>query len=169
MAGTAFEGRDASDRAELLRALDAVPWERLGLAREQGTPEDVSRALRRIARQGPDSAEDDCSPLFGHLAPGNGRLPSAATAALPFVLRLAADPGVGARVGLVALLAALVGTAATAEAQLVDAGWPAAWARHRAAAQALLADPDPEVRYVALPLAADPGHLLERWRAEENG
>ncbi|MCX4613328.1 hypothetical protein OHB25_16955 [Streptomyces mirabilis] len=54
----------------------------------------------------------------------------------------------------------------TARPDLVDAGWPAAWRRHRGAVLALLADPDPDVRREAIPLADGVVPLLERWRAE---
>ncbi|MFF2124389.1 hypothetical protein ACFVW1_03120 [Streptomyces olivochromogenes] len=149
-----------------LEALDAVPWDRLESALPQHPVEGVPRALRRLALGGGAATEEHCYPLSYCLAAGNGRVPSAATAALPFLVALAADPGTGARVDLVGLLVSLKRAAKTARPDLVDAGWPAAWGRHRGAVLALLADPDPDVRREAIPLADGVVPLLERWRAE---
>lgn len=149
-----------------LEALDAVPWDRLESALPQHPVQEVPRALRRLALAGWAATEEDCYPLFFCLAAGNGRVSSAATAALPYVVGLAADPGMGARVTLVELLECLFREAATAEPHLVDEEWPATWRRHRGAVRALLADPDPEVRRAAIPIAGGVAPLLERWRAE---
>jgi hypothetical protein len=126
----------------------------------------VPRALRRLALAGGAATEEYCYPLYSCLIAGNGRVPSAATAALPFVVALAADPEAGARVDLVGLLVAFAHATRTARPDLVDAGWTAAWRRHRGAVLALLADPDPDVRREAIPLADGVVPLLERWRAE---
>lgn len=72
----------------------------------------------------------------------------------------------GARATLVQLLASLSKTTAEADPGLVDAGWHEAWRLQRPRIQALLADPLPEVRREALPLAEGVGVLLERWHAE---
>lgn len=149
-----------------LEALEDVPWDRLESALPQHPVTGVPRALRRLALAGGAATDEDCAPLFYCLAAGNGRVPSAATAALPFVLALAADPGVAVRVSLVDLLACMCRTAATAEPDGVDEGWPAAWEHHRSAVLALLADADPEVRRSALSLAGDVEPLLQRWRVE---
>ncbi|MFF4352045.1 HEAT repeat domain-containing protein [Streptomyces sp. NPDC001530] len=149
-----------------LEALDAVPWGRLESASPQDPVKEVPRALRRLARAGGAATEDQCHPLFSCLAWGSGRMPSAATAALPFIVALAADPGMGARTTLVDLLVYLSQAAEKAEPHLVDEGWPAAWRRHWDAIRALLADPDSKVRRTALPLADGVAALLERWRAE---
>lgn len=149
-----------------LEALDAVPWDRLESALPQHPVEGVPRALRRLALGGGAATEEHCYPLSFCLAAGNGRVPSAATAALPFLVALAADPGNGARVDLVGLLVSLKRAAKQARPELVDEGWPAEWRRHRGAVLALLADPDPDVRREAIPLADGVVPLLERWRAE---
>ncbi|MET7699455.1 hypothetical protein [Streptomyces sp. NPDC005485] len=149
-----------------LKALEDVPWDRLESALPQHPVTGVPRALRRLALAGGAATDEDCGPLFSCLAAGNGRVTSAATAALPFVLALAADPGMAVRVTLVDLLHCMVRTAATAEPHLVDKGWATAWEHHRPAILALLADPDPEVRRSALSLAGDAAPLLERRRAE---
>ncbi|MFF8024012.1 hypothetical protein ACFZDJ_23430 [Streptomyces sp. NPDC007896] len=149
-----------------LEALDAVPWDRLESALPRHPVEEVPRALRRLALAGRAATEEYCYPLYSCLLAGNGRVPSAATAALPFVVALASDPGAGARVDLVGLLVCFAHATRTARPDLVDEGWPAAWRRHQGAVLALLADPDPDVRREAIPLADGVVPLLERWRAE---
>lgn len=150
-----------------LEGLDAVPWDRLESGLPQHPVKEVPRTLRRLALAGGAATEEDCYPLFSCLAVGkNGRVSSAVTAALPFVVALAADPGMGARVTLVEVLECLFRAATTAEPHLVDEEWPATWRRHRGAVRALLADPDPEVRRAAIPVADGVAPLLERWRVE---
>ncbi|WP_330289122.1 HEAT repeat domain-containing protein [Streptomyces sp. NBC_00576] len=121
--------------------------------------------LRRS--RGSELTEEDCWALYTHVGAGRNDLTAAATAALPDLLRLAASPG-GVRVDLVDLVGTLARKAATAPPEAVDPGWPAAWERHRTAAEALLSDPDRAVRYAALGLTPAPAKLLERWRAEED-
>ncbi|MER6126312.1 hypothetical protein ABT173_27560 [Streptomyces sp. NPDC001795] len=149
-----------------LEALDDVPWDRLESALEHHPAKEMRRALRRLALKGGAATEEDCCPLFDCFALGTGRVASVATAALPFVVALADDPGMGARTTLVELLASLSKVAAEAEPGLVDPGWHEAWRRQRPRFQALLADARPEVRREALPLAEGVGALLERWHAE---
>ncbi|MFC0602713.1 hypothetical protein [Streptomyces palmae] len=149
-----------------LEALDHVPWERLESARVEHPPKEMRRALRRLALKGGAATEEDCYPLFDCFGVGTGRVASVATAALPFVVALAGDPDMGARVTLVELLASSFQTAAEADPGLVDAGWHEAWRLQRSRIRALLADPLPEVRREALPLGEDVDVLLERWHAE---
>lgn len=149
-----------------LEALDDVPWERLESALEHHPAKEMRSALRRLSLKGGAATEDDCFPLFDCFALGTGRVASVATAALPFVVALAGDPDMGARTALVQLLASLSKAAAEAEPGQVDAGWHEAWRRHLPRIQALLADPRPEVRRKALPLAERVGVLLERWHGE---
>ncbi len=106
----------------------------------------------RLALAGGAATEE--APATGSYSAHRGQRSEAfaATAALPFVVALAADPEAGARVDLVGLLVAFAHATRTARPDLVDAGWTAAWRRHRGAA-ALLADPDPDVRREAIPLA----------------
>ncbi|MFE2965864.1 hypothetical protein ACFXKC_19760 [Streptomyces sp. NPDC059340] len=151
-----------------LEALDAVPWDRLESALPRHPVEEVPRALRRLVLAGGAATEEYCYPLYSCLVAGNGRVPSAATAALPFVVALAADPGAGARVDLVGLLVCFAHATRMARPEMVDEGWPAAWRRHQGAVLALLADPDPDVRREAIPLADGVVPLLERWRAEKD-
>jgi len=136
-----------------LEALECVAWGELGTAHPRNPVEEVPRTLRLLALAGAEAGEEDCYPLYSSLvARDGGRTPSAAAAALPFVVALAADPAMGARVTLVELLVAMQAPALTQE------DWTGAWA--------LLADPDPAVRRAAIPLAAGIARLLERWRAE---
>ncbi|WP_149830436.1 HEAT repeat domain-containing protein [Streptomyces tailanensis] len=150
----------------VLDGLDEVPWERLESAIALHPAEEMRGVLRRLAAKGEAATEEDCYPLFDCFALGTGRVAPAATAALPFVVALARDPAMGARLTLVELLTGLAETAAEAEPGKVDAEWPEAWRRHRHRLRALLADPRPEVRRQALSLAEGVGELLERWRAE---
>ncbi|MFF7453186.1 hypothetical protein [Kitasatospora sp. NPDC008115] len=128
--------------AGFLEALDGATWD---------GPE-VPQALRRIAHTGGRAAEEDCYPLHRLLTREGA--PSAAPVALPFVIALAADPALGARVAVVELLVAL------RTPELADRDW--------SGALALLDDPDPAVRRAALPLERGIARLLERWRVEED-
>ncbi|MFJ4338489.1 hypothetical protein [Streptomyces sp. NPDC088915] len=150
----------------VIEAWDDVPGERLESALGRGPAVELRRALRALARKGAAATGEDCDPLFACVAPGTGRVTPVATAALPFVVALARDPGMGARVTLVRLLTGLSAAAADAAEGCVDAGWHEEWRRRRPGLLALLADRLPEVRREALPLAEDVGVLLERWHAE---
>ncbi|MEV7890555.1 HEAT repeat domain-containing protein [Streptomyces sp. NPDC002817] len=150
------------------QALDALPWERLVAVYPTASAEEVHRVLRHLLHSGPASTGDDCSPLFSALALEERGVGSAATATLPFIVALAADPRTGARATLVELLGSLAWCAEQCAPHLVDPGWPRAWDRERAAVQSLLTDPDPVVRRQAVPLAEGSARLLERWRAEQD-
>ncbi|MEU9133408.1 hypothetical protein AB0D08_35865 [Kitasatospora sp. NPDC048540] len=137
---------------EFLAALDSVVWDGLETGNPADPVEDVPRALRRLAVAGALAVERDCDPLYSLAAAAGCVTPSALPVALPFLVALATDPAMGARLALVDLLGTI-------------------GARGRAAgdwepARALLADPDPEVRRAALPLARPAARLLERWRVE---
>ncbi|MDX3615863.1 hypothetical protein OG920_38540 [Streptomyces europaeiscabiei] len=150
------------------QTLDAVPWDRLESIDPDVPPKEVRRALRRLYRKGPESTEDDCWALFDSLRASGPGISSVATAALPFVVALAADPRTGARATLVELLAFLSEVPETASPESVAPGWAEAWRQAHRAVQPLLADPDPAVRREAVPLADGPGRLLERWRTERD-
>ncbi|MFE5485366.1 hypothetical protein [Streptomyces sp. NPDC056527] len=136
----------------LLEALDAVVWDGLETGHPTDPVEHVSRALRRLALAGAQATAGDCDPLYSLVARDGCETPSAAAVALPFVIALATDPAMGARVELVEVLAAMQAPALTGE------DWSAAWA--------LLADPEPAVRRAAMSLAVGIVRLLERWRVE---
>ncbi|MGW7419362.1 hypothetical protein ACWGJB_04730 [Streptomyces sp. NPDC054813] len=149
-----------------LGALDNVPWERLEPALAQHPGAEMRRALLRLAGQGGAATEEDCHPLYECLALGAGRVPSASTAALPFLVALAGDPDIGVRIELVRLTVYLSETVIAAEPDRVDPGWHETWRSQHPRFRALLADPGPEIRREALLLTAEPGVLLERWHAE---
>ncbi|MFB8407414.1 hypothetical protein [Streptomyces sp. NPDC055912] len=138
----------------MLRALDAVEWAGL----ETGSPSepvaDVRRALRRLVTAGAAATEEDTHPLYALVARDGGEPPSAAAVALPFVIALAADPGlpVAVRCALVDVLVSMRTPAPNRQ------DWSGAWA--------LLADPEPAVRRAATALSGGTGRLLERWRVE---
>ncbi|MGK5732995.1 hypothetical protein [Streptomyces sp. URMC 124] len=151
---------------KLREALDSVPWDQLGATDPEPAGEEVARVFRHLVRKGAEATEEDCDPLFDLLAPWDGRVPRTATAALPFVVGLAADPGMGARVALIDLLEVLRRAAVKAEPHRTDPAWPAAWQRHQPAIRALHADPDPVVRRASIPLAVGVAAPAELCRAE---
>ncbi|MCZ1002638.1 hypothetical protein O1M63_38955 [Streptomyces mirabilis] len=124
-----------------------------------------ARALRRPALAGGAATEEYCYPLYSCLITGNGRVPSAATAALPFVVALAADPEAGARVDLVGLLVAFAHATRTARPDLVDAGGPrrgdvtGARSWHCSRTRTPMCGGGHSLADCVVP-------LLERWRAE---
>ncbi|MFE9445031.1 hypothetical protein ACFYO2_40085 [Streptomyces sp. NPDC006602] len=126
-------------------ALDEVPWDRLESIDPTVPPEEVRRVLRRLFRKGPESTEDDCRPLFNALGTSERGISSVATAALPFVVALAANPRTGARASLVELLASLSQAQETTPPESIVPGWPEAWRHAHHAVQSLLTDPDPAV------------------------
>ncbi|MGF1427013.1 hypothetical protein [Kitasatospora sp. LaBMicrA B282] len=133
-------------------ALDAVGWDGLETSHPMHPVEDIPRTLRLLAAAGAQATEEDTYPLYSLVTPEGSGTPSAAAAALPFVVALAADPAMGVRVTLAELLVAMQAPALAGE------DWTGAWA--------LLADPDPAVRRAAIPLAAGIVRLLERWWTE---
>ncbi|GAA1126253.1 hypothetical protein GCM10009663_75800 [Kitasatospora arboriphila] len=135
-----------------LEALDAVVWDGLETGHPLDSVEEVPRALRKLARAGAHATEEDCYPLYSLVTRDGCETPSAAAVALPFVVALAADPAMGARVPLVELLTHIQAPA------LADEDWTGA--------RALLADPEPAVRRAAVPLADGVAGLLEVWRVE---
>ncbi|MEU6196054.1 hypothetical protein [Streptomyces sp. NPDC047061] len=143
-----------------------APRERLESACGDRLTEEMRRALLHLMDRGGAATEADCDPLYEHIAPRHGHLDSASTAALPFIVALAGDPGMGARNWLVQLLVSLSRAAAAPEPDRVDPGWHEMWRHQRPALRKLLADPDPVVRREALPFAEGVEVLLERWSAE---
>lgn len=163
-----------TDPLERVGGLGAVDW--AALQHHYGSAADVPELLRRCA--GPDAgdAEDASSELLNLLFHQGGWICSAAPAALPFLLRLAARPDVPARRGLLELVAVLAHEAGRIPDRSLDPGWPPAWAAALPAVLALLDDPDPSVRCAAADVVgagASPGEstlpaLLRRWRVEDD-
>ncbi|MGW7054787.1 hypothetical protein [Streptomyces sp. NPDC054887] len=154
--------------------LDAVDW--ASLEHNYGTGQDVPGLLRRCAGPDPDDAEDAASDLLNHLFHQGGWICSAASAALPFVLRLAATPAVPSRLAMLELTAMLAAEAGRAADRFLDPGWAPAWERALPDVLALLDDPEAELRRAAADVigaCASPGQLLlpgllRRWQVEED-
>ncbi|ANZ38983.1 hypothetical protein BBK82_25845 [Lentzea guizhouensis] len=148
----------------MLDELETIPWERL--EHNRGTAENVPELLRAARTSVEPWAElDDC--LFHQ----GGWVCPAARAALPFTVELASSASVPGRVSSLRLIGHIAEVAGVAEAEFVDDGWPAEWARALPRLVDLAADPDPGVRSGALwalgcgggPVA--PG-LVARWDVE---
>ncbi|MFI5756483.1 hypothetical protein [Streptomyces sp. NPDC051569] len=161
------------ERAHVV-AMDAVDW--AGLKHNYGSAEDIPGLLRRCG--GPDSedAEDASSELLNLLFHQGGWVCSAASAALPFVLRLAAAPQVPSRCAMLELAAMLAAEAGRTEARFLDPGWAPAWEQALPELLGLLDDPEPEIRRAAADVLAacdSPGELvlpglLRCWEAEDD-
>ncbi|KAB2370412.1 HEAT repeat domain-containing protein [Actinomadura montaniterrae] len=121
----------------LLQGLGEIDWSALRHA--YGSAEDVPGLLRAAAEN--VEAVDDLDSRLYHQG---GFVCDAATAALPYLVELAAAPGTADRIGLLELLGRLVHEANTIPR--VDAGWPDAWAPELPRLLALLDDPDVAVR-----------------------
>ncbi|MFJ8040510.1 hypothetical protein ACIRBX_08410 [Kitasatospora sp. NPDC096147] len=124
--------------------LDAVDW--AGLRHNYGSAEDVPALLRRC--QGPDveDAQEAASELDNLLFHQGGWVCDAATAALPFLVRLAAGAEVPSRHEALETLAHLASTSVKAVPKYVDPGWHPAWADVLPEVLALLADSSPSIR-----------------------
>ncbi|MGM0351308.1 hypothetical protein ACNFRW_34720, partial [Streptomyces sp. Adlamb9] len=86
-----------------LDGLDAVPW--ADLAHAYGSAADVPAILRALARPGPDpEREERLDELDAAIHHQGGAVYSAGAAALPFLLELAAAPGLPLRAAIVELL-----------------------------------------------------------------
>ncbi|MCY9784489.1 HEAT repeat domain-containing protein [Nocardiopsis sp. EMB25] len=153
-------------------AWDAVAWSEL--EHNHGSAEDVPDLLRRCAAPDPDDADEAAFDLFDHLFHQGGWICPAASAALPFVVRLAASPHVPARDTLMELVARLVSESRLVEEGFLDPAWPAAWERALPKVLDLLRDRRPRIRRAAAEVVrecADPGEavlepLLRCWEAE---
>ncbi|MET9590583.1 HEAT repeat domain-containing protein [Streptomyces sp. NPDC006516] len=154
--------------------LDAVDWARL--KHNYGSAEDVPGLLRRCGGPDPDDAGDASSELLNLLFHQGGWVCSAASAALPFVLRLAATPQVPSRCAMLELVAMLAAEAGRIEARFLDPGWALAWKQALPELLSLLDDPEPEIRRAAADVLAvcdSPGELvlpalLRCWEAEDD-
>ncbi|GGX28932.1 HEAT repeat domain-containing protein [Streptomyces lomondensis] len=154
--------------------LDEVDW--AGLEHNYGSARDLSGLLRRCARPPADQAEYAAEEVLNLLFHQGGWICSAAPAALPFLLRLAAHPDVPCRRTVLDLVSMLAAEAAQVPARSKDPGWAPAWERALPDVLALLADPDPRIRRGAADTIADcesPGEatlpaLLRCWHTEDD-
>lgn len=154
--------------------LDAVDW--AGLRHNYGSAEDVPELLRRCGGPDPDDAGAASSELLNLLFHQGGWICSAASAALPFVLRLAAAPQVPSRCAMLELVAMLAAEAGRVQDRFLDSGWVPAWTQALPEVLGLLDDADPEIRRAtadALGACRSPGELvlpglLRCWEAEED-
>ncbi|WP_327289632.1 HEAT repeat domain-containing protein [Streptomyces sp. NBC_01198] len=152
--------------------LDSVDW--AGLEHNYGSAEDVPGLLRRCTGPNPDDANSAAFDLLNHLFHQGGWICSAAPAALPFLLRLAAAPNVPTRRTVLELLVRLAAEAGQVVEKFLDPGWQPAWERALPEVLALLTDPEPEIRRAAADLigaCGSPGEftlpaLLRCWRSE---
>ncbi|PSL54053.1 hypothetical protein B0I31_107107 [Saccharothrix carnea] len=130
--------------AAALDGIDDVDWASLDHA--YGSAEDVPQTLRHAVSEDDEVAGEALEHLFGSIY-HQGTLYSATPWAVPFVARLAADPGTPRRVGLVHLLGAIAETGDASPEVLADVR--AALARETARLLPLLDDPDVELRHVS--------------------
>ncbi|MET9941694.1 HEAT repeat domain-containing protein [Streptomyces halstedii] len=154
--------------------MDLVDW--AALRHNYGSAEDVPGLLRRCAGPDPEDAERAADDLLNHLFHQGGWICSAAPAALPFLLRLAATPDVPSRRTLLELVSRLASEALQVADRWVDPGWPSAWERALPEVLVLLNAPEPEIRRAAADVIGScrsPGELtlpalLRRWQAEDD-
>ncbi|MCX5154247.1 hypothetical protein OG914_09645 [Streptomyces sp. NBC_00291] len=136
---------------------------RAALKHNYGSAEDVPALLRRCAGPDRDDADGASDELLNLLFHQGGRVCSAASAALPFVLRLAATPRVPSRRAMLELVAMQAAEAGRADARFLDPGWSAAWTQALPEFPGPLDDPEPEIRRAAadvLGVCDSPGELL---------
>ncbi|MFF4341144.1 hypothetical protein ACFY00_14550 [Kitasatospora sp. NPDC001540] len=125
--------------------LDAVDW--AALTHNYGSAQDLPELLRACAGDDREEAEDAVSELSNSFFHDGGWICSAAPAALPFVLRMAADASLapGVREWLLELVGDLAADAPRGGPG-VDPGWWPAWERALPHLLALLGDPLPVIR-----------------------
>ena len=137
--------------------LDAIPWAEF--RHNYGTAEDVPPLLRACADADPETAAKAAYELSNLIYHQGGWVCPAASAALPFLARLAANPLVTpvARGEVISLVRSLVKTAAAVLPKWIDGAWPAALEAATPALLALLRDTEPSVRRAAVSLAGSGG------------
>ncbi|WP_031097181.1 HEAT repeat domain-containing protein [Streptomyces sp. NRRL S-15] len=156
--------------------LEAVDWTEL--EHNHGPAGDMPGLLRRCAGPDAQDAADAAFEISDHLFHQGGWICSAASVALPFLLRLAATPGVPVpgRRAMLDLVARLAAEAGQVNGESVDPGWETAWERALPEVLALLADPSPEIRRDTahtLGVCGSPGEsvlpsLLRCWEEDED-
>ncbi|WP_406057329.1 hypothetical protein OG462_12440 [Streptomyces sp. NBC_01077] len=122
--------------------IDAISWNTLEHA--YGPAGDVPGHLRALYR--PEEAVEAADELLTKVYHQGGGIFSSAVAALPFVVRAAADPDVTVRPDLLELVECLAYDGNRTERRWVAPGWPEVWDLAVTALLPLLHDPSPEVR-----------------------
>ncbi|MGW3043724.1 HEAT repeat domain-containing protein [Kitasatospora sp. NPDC001159] len=154
--------------------LDEIDW--AGLRHNYGSAEDVPGLLRRCAGPDPQDAGAAVGALDNALFHRDSWICSAASAALPYLIGLAARTDVSTRVDLLELMTNLSSAAPHVAAKRVDPGWGLAWKRALPDALSLLSDPEPGIRRSAVHLvgvSGGPGELilpalLTQWGVEQD-
>ncbi|MFJ9648720.1 hypothetical protein [Streptomyces sp. NPDC101206] len=154
--------------------LDEVDWAEL--KHNYGSAEDVPDLLRRCAGPDPEVAEDAACDLLNLLFHQGGWICSAASAALPFLLRLASTPEVKCRRTVMELVARLASEAQQVREQFLNPSWRPAWERALPQVLVLLEAPEPWIRRDAADVVGACGSsgeltlpsLLRRWQAESD-
>lgn len=154
-------------------ALNAVAWSEL--EHNYGNAADIPHHLRLCADQDADSAGHALGEVENLLYHQGGWICSAAPAALPFLVELAAGRAVHHRHEIVELIGWLAREAVAVDPGVVDPGWQPALDASRPRLLALLEDPDPLVRRKATLLVADGIRhpeavqaLRSRWEVEQD-
>ncbi|GLZ79695.1 hypothetical protein Afil01_45020 [Actinorhabdospora filicis] len=144
----------------MLDGLDDIDWG--ALRHNYGSAGDVPGLLR--AHAAGEEPDDDLRNLLYHQG---GWVPSAATAALPFLVELAGTPGTHERPDMLEIVGELAQEATWS--RHVDPGWAAAWVAVLPRVTALLGDPEPRIRSAAaqgLAACGEHGPLRARFPAE---
>ncbi|WP_052499030.1 HEAT repeat domain-containing protein [Streptomyces vietnamensis] len=150
--------------------IDDIAWGSLEHA--YGAATDVPGLLRALYR--PDEAAEAADELLTNIHHSGGCVVSSAVAALPFLVRAAADPAVTVRADLLDLVACLACEGNRVEPRWVARGWAEAWDAAVTVLLPLLHDPSADVRRAvtealgeARPRAAEVLALLwARWETE---
>ncbi|MFF0424286.1 hypothetical protein ACFYUJ_07710 [Streptomyces sp. NPDC004520] len=140
------EGRAAAGDGPFV-GLDDIGW--ASLSHAYGSAADVPGLIRALYR--PEEAAEAADTLFVNVHHQGGCVESAAPAALPFLVRAAVDPAVGApvRMDLVDLIACVAAEGNRVEPRWIAPGWAEAWDLAVPDLLPLLHDPDPAVRTAA--------------------
>ncbi|WP_225830606.1 hypothetical protein [Streptomyces sp. NK08204] len=156
------------------KGLGAVDW--AALKHNHGSAKDVPALLRRCAGPVQEDVDDAALELLDHLFHQGGWICSAAPAALPFLVRLAASPDalLSCRRVMLELVSRLAAEAGQVAGKLLDPGWQPAWEQVLPDVLGLLTDPAPEIRRGAahvLGVCDSPGELVlsalvQCWQAE---
>ncbi|WP_416967901.1 hypothetical protein [Streptomyces sp. 4F14] len=123
---------------------EEIDW--AALEHNYGSAEDVPDLLRRCAGPDGEQAADDLLNLLFHQG---GWICPAAPAALPFLVRLAADPDVSCRLTILEVIGLLAAEAGRVAGRFLAPAWPPAWDQALPDILALLAAPEPEIRRAA--------------------